>query len=156
MFRGMRRFKQEISQEECKKVLRDAPRGVLSVHGEDGYPYSIPMNHLYLDGKLYFHSAKEGHKLEAIALNDKVSFCVMDEGFRKEGEWPLHIKSVVIFGTMRKIDSDEEAMDILRKLGMKHYPTEESMEEVMKSASMRVQMLELSIDHMTGKLVNES
>lgn len=156
MFRKMRRFKQEISQEQCIEVLREAPRGVLSLLGENGYPYGIPMNHLYLDGKLYFHSAKEGHKLDGIAVNDKVSFCVMDEGFRKDGEWPLHITSVVIFGTMRKVESGEESMEILRKLGMKHYPSEETMEEVMKSASMRVQMLELSIDYMTGKLVNES
>lgn len=156
MFRGMRRSKQEISEEECIELLKKEPRGVIAVIGENGYPYAFPMNHIYIDGKLYFHSAKEGHKLDALAMNDKVSYCVMDEGFRREGEWSLNIKSVVIFGTVRKLDSTEEAMEILRRLGMKHYPTEESVEEVMKSACTRVQMLELTIDYMTGKLVDES
>ncbi|MFI3208375.1 MAG: pyridoxamine 5'-phosphate oxidase family protein [Eubacteriales bacterium] len=156
MFRKMRRFKQELSQEECIEVLVNAPRGVLAVHGENGYPYAIPMNHFYIEGKLYFHSAKEGHKLDAIALDDKVSFCVMDEGFRKDGEWALNIRSVVIFGKLRKLESNQESMEILRKLGQKHYPTPESVEKIMKSDGGHVQMLELCVDHMSGKLVNES
>ena len=68
MFREMRRFKQVLSQEECIEVLKNEPRGVLSLIGEDGYPYGIPMDHWYCeeDGKLYFHCAKEGHKLDAV------------------------------------------------------------------------------------------
>ena len=82
MFREMRRFKQQISKEECTEVLRNEPRGVLSVLGDDGYPYGIPMDHWYseTDGKLYFHCAKEGHKLDAIAKCDKAGYCVMDQG----------------------------------------------------------------------------
>ena len=99
----MRRFKQQITQEECIEVLKNAPRGVLSVHGEDGYPYGLPISHWYNeeDGKLYFHGAKAGHKLDAIRANDKVSFCVMDEGYREEGDWALNIKSVIIFGRIK-------------------------------------------------------
>lgn len=78
-----------------------AERGV-GVHGEDGYPYAFPMNYIYLDGKIYFHCAKTGHKLDALSSDDKVSFCVMNEGFRKSGDWALNIKSVVIFGCVKK------------------------------------------------------
>ena len=87
MFRGMRRFKQELTQEECINVLINEPRGILSVLGDEGYPYGMVMNHWYYteDGKLYFHCAKEGHKIDAIKSCDKVSYCVHDEGFRKEG-----------------------------------------------------------------------
>ena len=69
MFRTMRRYKQRISGEECIRILQEEKRGILSVHGEDGYPYGIPMNHWYNpeDGKLYFHGAKTGHKIDAIA-----------------------------------------------------------------------------------------
>ncbi|MDD2971532.1 MAG: pyridoxamine 5'-phosphate oxidase family protein [Lachnospiraceae bacterium] len=156
MFREMRRLKQQISEQECVEILQNEPRGVMAVYGEDGYPYAFPMNHIYLDGKLYFHGAKEGHKLDALAMNDKVSFTVMDQGFRKDGEWALNIKSVILFGRVRKIEDMAETEELVRKLALKYYPTPESVEEGIRKSITRVQMLELTIDHMTGKLVNES
>lgn len=156
MFRKMRRFKQEIPRQECIDILKEQPRGVLAVYGEDGYPYAFPMDYLYMDEKIYFHCAKEGHKLDAIAADNRVSFCVMDEGFRRDGEWALNIKSIVIFGRVKRIDDVNETLKIARQLGLKYYPTAESVEEEINKAIARVQILELSIDHMTGKLVNES
>ena len=106
MFRKLSRVKQKISMEECIEVLRSAPRGVLSVQGDDGYPYGMPMNFLYDEenGHIYFHGGKKGHKIDALKRNDKVSFCVYDEGFRREGEWALNIKSVIIFGRIQFIE----------------------------------------------------
>lgn len=156
MFRKMRRFNQELPQEKCIEILKAQPRGVMAVHGEDGYPYAFPLDYIYMDGKLYFHCAKEGHKLDAIAADERASFCVMDDGFRKEGEWALNISSIIIFGKVRKIDDAEETVRIVRQLGLKYYPTPESVEEEIRKAAARVQILEMSIDHMTGKLVNES
>lgn len=156
MFREMRRFKQALPQEECIEILKTEPRGVLAVHGEDGYPYALPMNHIYIDGKLYFHCAKEGHKLEALSKNPKVSFCVMDQGFRKEGDWALNIRSVIVFGKITKVEEKDKILHIVRQLGLKHYPTPESVEIEIEKSLDRVQLLELTIDHLTGKLVNES
>lgn len=156
MFRKMRRFKQEISEQECIDTLKEQPRGVLAVYGEDGYPYAFPMDYIYMNEKLYFHCAKEGHKLDAIAADNRVSFCVMDEGFRKDGDWALNIRSIVIFGRVKRIDDADETLKVVRQLGLKYYPTVESVEEEIRKAIARVQILELSIDHMTGKLVNES
>ena len=150
------RFKQQLSEQESVDVLIHAPRGVLAVHGEDGYPYAFPMNYIYLNGKIYFHCAKAGHKLDALASNNKVSFCVMDEGFRKNGDWALNIKSIVLFGYVKKTDRTQETIEILRQIGLKYYPTAESVEEEISKAGSNVQILELSIEHMTGKLVNES
>ena len=95
MFREMRRFKQALSPEECIEVLKNEPRGVLSLIGDDGYPYGIPMDHWYCeeDGKLYFHCAREGHKLDALKACSKASYCVYDQGYRKEGEWALNIRN---------------------------------------------------------------
>lgn len=76
MFRPMRRFRQQLSDSECEQILKEEPRGVLSVHGEDGYPYGMPVNFLYEDGKLYFHGAKQGHKIDALKKDNRVSFCV--------------------------------------------------------------------------------
>lgn len=158
MFREIRRVKQRITTEQCVKVLKEEPRGILSIHGEDGYPYGFPMNHFYdeKEHKIYFHCAKVGHKIDAIDRDNRVSFCVYDQGYRKDGEWPLNIQSVIVFGKIKKVLDPNVVMEKVRNLGLKHYPTEESVEEVMKKAISRVELLELSIDHMTGKLVNES
>lgn len=155
MFREMRRKNQQLSQETCIEILKTAPRGVLAVHGEGGYPYALPMNHFYHGGKLYFHTAKVGHKLDAIAQRDKICYTVLDEGTKKEGDWAFWFQSVILFGTIRKIDSTTEVVEILRALGNKHYPNPADVEEEISSSLQNVQMLELTIDHMTGKLVHE-
>ncbi len=156
-FRKMRRFKQQLSEEECIAILEKEPRGVLAVLGEQEYPYAVPLDHLYRDGKLYFHGARSGHKLDAIRRHSKVSYCVMDEGYRREGEWALNIRSVIVFGRVRAMDIDEPGIeDILRALGNKYNPDPADVEREIRGAIDRVQMLELTIEHMTGKLVNES
>lgn len=158
MFRPMRRFKQQISDEECRDVLILEPRGVLSVIGDDGYPYGIPMDHWYSeeDGKLYFHCAKEGHKLDAIRACDKVSYCVMDKGFRKEGEWALNIRSVVVFGRIKIVDDEAKRIEIGTNLCRKFTDDESYIEHEVKNALPRALCLELIPEHITGKLVNES
>ena len=89
MFRELVRKKQEITKENCIAILKQEKRGVLSVLGDDEYPYGMPMNHYYNeeDGKIYFHGGRNGHKIDAVRRHDKASFCVYDQGFRKEGEW---------------------------------------------------------------------
>lgn len=156
MFRPMRRIGQSLFAEERDRVLRQAPRGVLAVHGEDGYPYAFPMDFLYLEGKLYFHCAREGHKLDALAADDRACFCVMDEGYRREGEWALNIRSVVVFGRISRVEDPARAREIARQLGLKYYPTAQAVEEELAKAMDRALILELTVDHMTGKLVNES
>ena len=156
MFREMRRKKQQLSDEECVEILKKEPRGVLSMLGDDGYPYGIVMNHLYKDGKLYFHCAKEGHKIDAIAGCDKVSYCVHDEGCRKDGDWALNIKSVVVFGRIKHVEDSERVAEICRGLCLKFTDDKEYVEEELRKFAKNVRCLELSPEHMTGKLVNES
>ena len=157
MFREMRRKKQELSKEECLEVLRQEPRGVLSIMGEDGYPYGMPMNHWYneKDGQLYFHGAKAGHKIEALKTCDKVSFCVYDKGYRKDGEWALNIRSVVVFGRISQVEDSEKTVEICSNICRKFTDDEAYLKEEL-SHIPRVLCLELTPDHMTGKLVNES
>ena len=160
MFRTMRRFKQQISEEECIRILQEEKRGILSMHGEDGYPYGIPMNHWYNpeNGKLYFHCAKTGHKLDAIRKNDKVSYCVYDQGFRKDCDWALNIRSVVVFCRARIVDDAED--DLRRRIAVglcrKFTDDEAFLQKELVNAMPRAAFLELTPDHMTGKLVNES
>ncbi len=158
MFRKMRRFKQQISNDECIEILNNTRRGVLSLVGDDGYPYGIPIDHWYCeeDGKIYFHGAKEGHKIDAIKACDKASYCVYDEGYRKEGDWALNIKSVITFGRIRLVDDEDTARRICTEITRKFTDDEEYLQKELTNAFPRVQCLELTPEHMTGKLVNES
>lgn len=157
-FRKMRRFKQELSREECLAILKNEKRGVLSIMGDDGYPYGIPLNHLYSeeDGRLYFHGAKAGKKLDSIALNNKASFCVYDSGYLRPGEWALNIKSVIVFGSIQIVKDENKAREICTELVRKFTDDEEYLENEMKNAFSRVLCLELIPEHISGKLVNES
>lgn len=158
MFRKMRRFKQELSHQDCIEVLRQEPRGVLSLIGENGYPYGIPMDYWYDEesGNLYFHGAREGHKLDAIRKCARASYCVMDQGFRREGEWALNIKSVVVFGEIAPVEDREKTLMVCTNLCRKFTEDEAYLEQELKSAGERVLCLELRPEHMTGKMVNES
>ncbi len=158
MFRRMRRFKQQISDEECKKILETEKRAAFSVIGDDGYPYTVPINFYYdeNDKKIYFHGAKEGHKIDAMKKCNKVCFTVWNQGFKKEGRWEWNSTSVVVFGKVELVADKNVAEDRLRRLAIKYYPTMDEVEEEMKSsAANRVQMFEIEIEQMTGKLVNE-
>ena len=86
MFRELLRKNNEISITECIRILKTEKRGVLSVNGDKGYPYGMPMNHWYNeeDGKIYFHCGKAGHRLDALQKDSKVSFCVYDECKQKD------------------------------------------------------------------------
>ena len=160
MFRNMRRFKQQISDEQCIQILKEQPRGVLSMLGDDDYPYGIPLDHWYCEenGKLYFHCARTGHKLDAVRKHNKVSYCVHDQGFRKEGDWALNINSVVIFGRIRIVDDTED--DLRRRIATglcrKFTNDEAFLQKELTHALPRAVFLELTPEHMTGKLVNES
>ena len=154
----MRRFRQQLTPEQCAEVLTAAPRGVLAVLGDGGYPYALPMDFVYdaHSGNLYFHCAKEGHKLDAIRGCDKVSFCVMDEGFRHEGEWALNIRSVIVFGRIRIVEDRARTIEMVRRLGLKYNPDPADVEEEIRRTADRVLCLQLIPEHISGKLVNES
>ena len=118
MFREVARKNKAISRDECIDILKEEKRGILSVIGDDGYPYGMPLNHYYNedDGMIYFHSGKTGHRTDALRACDKVSFCVYDSGYRKEGEWALNIRSVIVFGRIEIIEEKDKIYDIARRL----------------------------------------
>ena len=158
MFREMLRKRQALSQEECVDILKSELRGVLSVLGDDGYPYGMPVNHFYNeeDGKLYFHSGRKGHKVDAIKRHDKASFCVYDEGFRKEGDWALNIRSVIVFGRIEIVDDREAVYRIAEQLSRKFTDDDAYIRREIEKTGPATLMFALVPEHMTGKLVNEA
>lgn len=158
MFRELLRKKQQLTDQECVEILKTETRGVLSVNGDDGYPYGMPMNHFYdeADGCIYFHCGKMGHRVDALKKNDKVSFCVYDRGYRNEGEWALNVKSVIVFGKIEMIDDPATVADITAKLSRKFTNDEEYIQKEIKSALSRTLLLRLTPIHTCGKKVNEA
>ena len=151
----MRRFKQEATAEECLTVLETAPRGILSVQGENGYPYGVPMNYVLVDNMIYFHCAREGHKLDAVRSNEKVCFTVLSEPIKNPGEWWNCFTSVICFGRISEVKDEERRNFALRALGAKLFPAGYDIEADLAKNSSKAQVLELTIDHMSGKKVRE-
>ena len=158
MFREVTRKKQALPTEKITEILDTEKRGVLSVLGDDGYPYGMPMNYWYNkeNGYLYFHSGKKGHKVEALAENNKVSFCVYDSGYKNEGEWALNISSVIVFGRVHIVEDYEDAMKICKEMSLKYTPDLAYIEEEIQKFGDATLCYELRPEHMTGKIVNES
>ncbi len=158
MFREVARVKKRLPREVCIAILKTEPRGVLSVLGDEGYPYGVPMDHWYCeeDGRLYFHSGKQGHKIDAIRQCDKASFCVYDAGYRQPGEWALNIRSVIVFGRIRVVEDAARAVEITRRLSYKYTDDTAYIEEEIRQYSEGLLVFELIPEHITGKLVKES
>lgn len=154
-FRPMRRFKQALPENECHEILDKAYRGFLSVIGDGGYPYSFPINFYHENGKVYFHSAMQGHKIDSLRACDKACFTVLDEPVKEPGDWWYHVKSVICFGRLREITDESVHDEMLRCFGRKYFPGEDYLEKEMAQSARHAALLELTIEHMTGKTVRE-
>ena len=156
MFRKMRRLGQMLSKEECEEILTREPRGVLALLGDYDYPYALPMSHVYIDGKIYFHGAMKGHKMDAIKKHDRVSYCVMDEGVENDDGWSYTFKSVIVFGRMRVLADNDEKVEKLTHLGDKFFPTHEQTVSEIERLLHRTAVFEITIEHISGKIVEEN
>lgn len=158
MFREVARKNKVISREECIEILKNEKRGVLSVNGDDGYPYGMPMNHFYNeeDGKIYFHGGKAGHKIDSLRNNDKVSFCVYDQGYHVEDDWALRVKSVIVFGRVEFVDDYDRTIEISRKLSYKFINDDSYIDQEIVRSGPGTLVFAIVPEHMTGKLVTES
>ena len=155
MFRDMRRHKQELSSKECVEILINEPRGVLGLLGDNDYPYTVPMSHVYVDGKIYFHGAKKGHKLDAVKKHEKVSYCVVDKGVKNEGEWWYTFKSIIVFGKIKTLTDRKEKIDKLTHLGDKFFPTHEETVDEINRLLDKTEVFEITVEHMSGKITVE-
>lgn len=155
MFRNMRRAGQELTKEECEEILTNQSRGVLALLGDYDYPYAVPMSHVYADGKIYFHGAQKGHKNDALKNHDKCSFCVLDDGIKTEDSWWYTFRSVIAFGRIRTLTQKDEKIEALTYLGDKFFPSHEDTVDEINRLLDRTEVFEITIEHMTGKVVKE-
>ncbi len=153
MFRELRRKRQLLNKIECEDILQKRTSGVLAVSGDNDYPYAVPLNYVYCDGKIYFHSAKTGHKLDAMIRNAKVSFCVIDQDNIIPEEYTSYFRSVIVFGKMHIIEDEEEKRKAIEKLVIKYAPkdSDANRKRVIEKEEKALCMLELCIEHISGK-----
>ena len=157
MFRSMRRKNQALSDEENIEVLKACSTGVLAVIGDDGYPYTVPLNYIFNNGKLYFHCARDGHKIDSIERDDKVSFCVIAKDKVIPKAFATNFRSVIVFGKARPLTDDNERRIALECLVEKYSPDypAEGRREIDKDWNA-VYVVEINIEHMTGKAALKS
>lgn len=157
MFRPIRRKKKEISTEAAKQLLCTERRGVLAVHGDDGYPYAVPVNFYYKKetDKIYIHGARVGHKADALQKNDRVCFTVYGKESVREEAWAPFVQSAVVFGRCRVIEDQEQAIALVRELAGKYYPDAASVEEEIAHAGKAMRMYEIMVEHLSGKEIQE-
>ena len=151
MFREMRRKKQELSKEECIDILQTAKTAVLGVVGDNGYPYTVRINFVYANDKIYFHGAKNGHKIDAINKCNKVSLCVVDKDDFVEEELTTYFKSVILFGKARILNTDKEIFHAAKVFGLKYNNDVTAAEKEIKREWNALSCIEIKIEHMTGK-----
>ncbi len=157
MFREMRRKKQELPDNEVLRILQEGTSGVLAVSGDDGYPYAVPLSYVFDSGKIYFHCAKSGHKLDGIRRNSKVSFCVIDQDQVVPEEYTSYFRSVIAFGRIRILEDEQEKLAAIEKLAAKYTPDDSPAQRrhAIEQEWSPLCMLEMTIDHATGKEARE-
>lgn len=151
-FRTMRRKRQQLSEAESISILEKASSGTLALLGDGGYPYAVPISYVYVDGKLYFHSAQSGHKVDAIRNCDKASFCVIDQDEVHPEMYTTFFRSVIAFGRIHIIDDENVKLEAARILGNKYNPNkDEALRNELDKGLSRMLMLRMDIEHLTGK-----
>ena len=158
MFRPIRRKKKEMDLDAAKELLQCSRRGVLAVNGDDGYPYAVPINYFYdrNAGKIYFHVARAGYKVDALRASDIVCFTVYgNETIKEEEAWAPFVQSAVVFGRCHLLEEGTEATEILKKIARKYYPNEQLIDEEIERSGKAVQLFEIDIEHISGKEIQE-
>lgn len=157
MFRELSRIKQKLTLNECEQILINSKRGVLSVNGENGFPYGVPINHFYNkeDKSIYFHCGKKGYRLDCIKSDKRACFCLTDGGVLSQNGWSYDFKSVVVFGEIEIIEDLEVVSDITKKLSQKFTNDNGYIEKEIKEYLKSTILLKLTPLHVCGKKVKE-
>ena len=150
-FRQMRRGRQELSVEETIKIMKEGTSGVMACQGDNGYPYAVPLSYVYDEGCIYFHMAQTGHKADAMASCEKVSFCVIGQDMIVPEEVTTYFSSAIAFGRARILEGDEKMTAALKLADKYASSCPEAVEEDIRKNYDSMHMVEIRIDHMTGK-----
>lgn len=152
MFKQMRRIKQQLSEKECIDILQRQNVGTLALAENGDYPYALPLNYVYYNGKIYFHCAITGHKIDIIKKQNKASFCIIDEDTVVPEKYTTFYRSVIVFGKAEIVEDDAEKMAALKELSYKYISKDDKAHlKEINGAWNRTCVFSLSIDYLSGK-----
>lgn len=157
MFRPILKKKNELDLDQSKRILKNERRGVIAFNGDSGYPYAVPINYFYNENenKIYFHGARIGYKVELLNKNNNVCFTVYGNEEFLDEQWDPFVSSVVVFGKCNIIQNRNKSLDMLKQFACKYYPSEKMVEEEIQKSGNAVCMFEITIEHLSGKKVQE-
>lgn len=167
MFRKMRREKQQLAREETLEILKNGKTAILALSGDDGYPYAVPVNYVFCEadeaqknqsganenslGKILFHGAKTGHKIDALEKCQKVSLCVIQKDDVIKEKLTTAYKSVIVFGTARILQDEEEIFRAAEILGLRYNEDAQFVRDEIRRTFAALSCVEIQIEHATGK-----
>jgi len=153
MFRPMRRKAQQLSAEDAANILKNGSYGVLALHGDEGYPYAVPLNYVYDGEKIYFHCALTGHKTDALQNSGKCSFCIVAEDKVVPEEYTTFYQSIIAFGKLTLVEDIAEKTSAIEMLAKHFHPTDsaENRDHIIGKEFAGFAILRMYIEHITGK-----
>lgn len=147
----MRRSEREIDKEQAIDLLQKGQYGVLSIAGENGYAYGVPLNYAYIDGSIYFHCAKEGNKLDNISFNNKVSFCVVGNTEPIAEKFSYRFESTIVFGKATEVFENEKETALIALIQKYSNEFYEKGVEYIKNSKSETKVMKISVEHISGK-----
>ncbi len=151
VFREMIRTRQLLSDADIAAVLNRCTSGVLACAGDDDYPYAVPLSYVYFSQRIYFHSARAGHKIDAITRDAKVSFAVIDEDTIVSAEYTTYFRSVIAFGRARIVDGEERQAAFAALVDKYSGDLPEAARRQALADCDKALIIAIDIEHVTGK-----
>ncbi len=150
----MRRHEQEIKDPIELKALMDGARVCRVAFNGSDYPYIVPVCFGRVGESIYFHSAKEGEKIDRIKADNRVCFEMESDVEIVPGsspcKWSMRFKSVIGFGKANPVTEPSEKIMGLNAI-MEHYSGVNN-NEYKESVVDITEIIRIDIDHVTGKI----
>lgn len=151
-FPAMRRKRQQLTDAQAQAILEQGQYGVLAVAGVDGWPYAVPLNYAYHDGSIILHCGLEGHKIDALRREPRVSFCVVAESRVIPDRFTDAYRSAIAFGRARLVEDAAERERLCTALALKYCAdcADEIPGEIARFASS-LAIVVIEVEHLTAK-----
>jgi nitroimidazol reductase NimA-like FMN-containing flavoprotein (pyridoxamine 5'-phosphate oxidase superfamily) len=151
-FRGIRRSDRALSEDQAREILARAEYGVLATLGADGWPYAVPLNYVLHGDALYLHCAIEGHKLENIANEERVSFCAVADARVLPAKLSTLYESAVVFGRASLVTEPAEKRLALELLAARFCGSlTPEAERAIATSSSKTAVVRIRLERITGK-----
>lgn len=154
MFREVRRRDRVVTEDDARNILARAEHGVLATVGKDGWPYAVPLNHVLAGDLLYLHCATEGHKLDNLAHEERVSYCAVSSAEVIPSKLSTLYESAVVFGRAALVTGAEEKRHALKLLAVRFLSGESGsalLDEALSKWESRTAVVRIQIERITGK-----